>query len=190
MHPRRHILSKLSLMPAAMPEFVVAILLLAVLAQGAGWLPVLSIPKPGASLWDSPQIFVLPVLSLWLIVSANLFRRVAALVRTYASSAYVRDARLAGMSEWRFIFVHLLPSAAYGIGQLLALTVPYLLGGAVVVETVFSFPGMGYLLVQSINSRETTVVMAIGLIQILYTAVGLWLADIAGAKNERISQVV
>ncbi len=183
-------LSATSVTLSAVPEFAVAIFVLAVLAHWTRLLPVLSTPGPGNSVWDNPICLVMPSLCLWLICSASIFRRIVALIDTYARAPFVREAELAGLSKPVVLLRHLLPSAIYGIGQLLAQTVPYLLGGAVVVETVTSFPGLGYTLVSSINQRESPTVMAIGLILMLTTVVAFTLADLLGKRQERIEAVV
>lgn len=177
-------------MVSAMPEFVVTIALLAFLAVWLRLLPVLSVPGAGRSVWENPICLVLPAIALWLVCSASIVRRGQALVAVYAQAAYVRDAVLAGLPWHRVMLVHLLPGVAPAFVQLLAQCVPYLLGGTVIIETVTSFPGLGYALVTAISSRESLVVMAIGSLLLVLTAVAFTLADLVARSQRRVVAVV
>ena len=168
----------------------VAIALLAVLAVWTRWLPVLSVPGAGRTVWENPVCLVMPALSLWLVCSASLTRRVQALVATHAAAPYVREAELAGLTRRRVLSGHLLPSVAPGVLQLLAQTVPYLLGGAVVVETVTSFPGLGFALVRAVGDREVPVVMAAGALMMVVAVVAFTVADALSVSQERMVAVV
>ena len=170
-HPVSRFLAGISVAAAAIPEFVVAIALLAVLAVWTRWLPVLSVPGAGRTVWENPVCLVMPALSLWLVCSASLTRRIQALVTTHAAAPYVREAELAGL-------------------QLLAQTIPYLLGGAVVVETVTSFPGLGFALVRAVGDREVPVVMAAGVLMMVVAVVAFTVADALSVRQERMVAVV
>jgi len=172
------------------PEFVTAIVASAILCHWLGWLPVLSTPGGGQTAWEGPIVLAMPSLCLWIVCSAFLFRRARALIAAHSRAAYVVEAELAGMPRRRVLLAHLLPSAAYGIGQLFAQTVPYLLGGTVVIEVVVSYPGLGYTLVTAVTDREAPTVMAIGAVLMLAAAVAFTLADLAGRRNQRVVAVV
>ena len=174
----------------AVPEFVTAIVASAILCHWLGWLPVLSTPGGGQTVWERPIVLAMPSLCLWIVCSAFLFRRARALIAAHSRAAYVVEAELAGMSRRRVLLAHLLPSAAYGIGQLFAQIVPYLLGGTVVIEVVVSYPGLGYTLVTAVTDREAPTVMAIGAVLMLAAAVAFTLADLAGRRNQCVVAVV
>jgi len=174
----------------AVPEFVTAIVASAILCHWLGWLPVLSTPGGGQTVWERPIVLAMPSLCLWIVCSAFLFRRARALIAAHSRAAYVVEAELAGMPRRRVLLAHLLPSAAYGIGQLFAQTVPYLLGGTVVIEVVVSYPGLGYTLVTAVTDREAPTVMAIGAVLMLAAAVAFTLADLAGRRNQCVVAVV
>lgn len=174
----------------AVPEFVTAIVASAILCHWLGWLPVLSTPGGGQTVWERPIVLAMPSLCLWIVCSAFLFRRARALIAAHSRAAYVVEAELAGMPRRRVLLAHLLPSAAYGIGQLFAQIVPYLLGGTVVIEVVVSYPGLGYTLVTAVTDREAPTVMAIGAVLMLAAAVAFTLADLAGRRNQRVVAVV
>ena len=189
-HPVSRLLTSVSVAMVAIPEFVVAIALLAVLATWTRLLPVLSTPGAGRTVWENPLCLVMPSLSLWLICSASLTRRVQALVATHAAAPYVREAELAGLTRRRVLAGHLLPSVAPGVLQLLAQIVPYLLGGTVVVETVTSFPGLGFTLVRAVGDREVPVVMAAGALMMVVAVVAFTVADAVSMRQERMVAVV
>lgn len=174
----------------AVPEFVTAIVASAILCHWLGWLPVLSTPGGGQTVWERPIVLAMPSLCLWIVCSAFLFRRARALIAAHSRAAYVVEAKLAGMPRRRVLLAHLLPSAAYGIGQLFAQIVPYLLGGTVVIEVVVSYPGLGYTLVTAVTDREAPTVMAIGAVLMLAAAVAFTLADLAGRRNQCVVAVV
>lgn len=174
----------------AVPEFVTAIVASAILCHWLGWLPVLSTPGGGQTVWERPIVLAMPSLCLWIVCSAFLFRRARALIAAHSRAAYVVEAELAGMPRGRVLLAHLLPSAAYGIGQLFAQIVPYLLGGTVVIEVVVSYPGLGYTLVTAVTDREAPTVMAIGAVLMLAAAAAFTLADLAGRRNQRVVAVV
>ncbi|MBE6483329.1 MAG: ABC transporter permease [Actinomycetaceae bacterium] len=184
------IISGVAVAIVAVPEFVVAIAFLAVLCSWLGWLPVLSVPGAGNTVWQNPICLVMPTLILWIICSAALLRRVQALIGAHADAAYVREAELAGIPRSRVLFTHLFPTMAFGICQILAQTVPYLLGGTVVVETVTSFPGLGSTLVTAIGARESALVMAIGMLMMVSTALAFAVADLLGRRQERVVAVL
>lgn len=181
--------STVSIAVSGVPEFITVIILLGVFAVGFKALPVLSIPGPGKTVWSRPITLVMPALSMWLVCSAAIYRRLCAMVRTYAGTSYIRNAELNGLSPMNILLCHLLPTIRSGIGQLLAQCVPYLLGGAVVIEYVTSFPGMGLTLTSAIDKRETPIIMAICSLLILISTISYALADYLMQKNARISEV-
>lgn len=183
-------LSGFSVALSAVPEFVTAIVLVGGLALGLRIVPVLSVPGPGKTVWSRPITLVLPALCMWIVCSAAIYRRLCAMVQTYAGTAYIRDAELAGLSSFRILTAHLLPTIRSAIGQLLAQCVPYLLGGAIVIEYVTSFPGMGLTLTMAIDKRETPIIMSICALLIAVSTVFYTVADVLMKKNERVSEVI
>lgn len=172
--------SMTTLIAVSLPEFVVAGLLVAGVAFGLGWFPAVSlIPADGTAL-DRPEILVLPVVSLAIVGGAFGARLIRAVVADASRLPHVEAARLAGLPERRVLWRHLLPSAAGPIAQVLAFMVPYLIGGTVVVERVFSYPGLGTLLVEQVRQRDAPVVEAIGLLLAFAVVVGFLLADLVG----------
>lgn len=179
------LLTKTAVLLSSVPEFVLTILAMMMLSMKLGILPILSIPGPGKTVWQNPVSLAMPSLCLWTICTAAMFRYLRVMIESYARTSYVKEAFLAGLSKSKVLFVHLLPSALPGIAQIMASTVPYLLAGSMVVETLTSYPGMGYTLIQAVQSRETPIVMAIGSFLIATTILFYSLADYLGRKSNQ-----
>jgi peptide/nickel transport system permease protein len=159
-----HAVSGISLGLIALPEFVTGTLLIAFLAVYLGWLPPTSILQQGETALTSPSLIVLPVLTLCVTAAAYIIRMVRAGIGEVMNADYIHMARLNGVPERRVIWRHALTNALAPTVQVLALTAQYLVGGLVVVETVFAFPGIGQGLVQAVVARDIPVVQGIGLL--------------------------
>jgi peptide/nickel transport system permease protein len=157
--------SGVSLALVAVPGFVIGILLLDVFAVRLGWLPANS---SGAALAGSPldalPSYVLPALTVALGGTIHTLRLTRANARDVAAEPYVRAAELRGLSQRVVAFRHVLPNAAPPVVGQLALRLGALVGGMVIAENVFGFPGLGLLLIDSVQSGNTPVVLAIAVI--------------------------
>ena len=162
-----------SLLGASIPNFWLGPLLILAFSLGLGWFPV--------SGRDGGGSLVLPAVTLGTALAAILARMVrGALIETLRDE-YVRTARAKGLAEWVVVTRHALRNAALPVITLLGLQLGALLGGAVVTETVFAWPGLGQLLVEAIQRRDYPVVQgAVLLISVLYTVVNA-LTDLAYA---------
>ena len=168
-------------MLAAIPDFVVGGVLIAVFAAWLGFLPSVSLVPVGESVWSDPTVLVLPAATLALVGGAFGARLIRAVVADASAAPHVDAARLAGLPERRVIGRHLLPSIVGPIAQVLASLVPAVIGGAIVVERLFGYPGVGAALVGHLGARDVTVVEAIGLLLTVVVLAGLFTADLAGA---------
>lgn len=182
--PADRIVSVLALAAVCTPEFVVAVALVTLFAATLHLLPAVSLIPVGGTLADRPEILVLPVLTLTTVAGAALARLVRPTVRAQAAAAHVEAARLAGLPGRRVLTRHLLPGAIGPIAVLAAMLVPYLLGGAVVVETVFGFPGLGSLLVDAVTAREPALVMAVGMVLVLITMLAFAAAELVAVAAD------
>lgn len=183
-------LSKIAVFLSSLPEFVLTVIIIIILCMKFKFLPVLSIPGPGKTVWQNPISMLMPSICLWIICSSSMFRYIKVMIEGYSQSSYVKEAFLAGLNKNRVLFIHLLPSALPGIAQIMASTVPYILAGSMVVETLTSYPGMGYTLIQAVNIRETPIVMGIGSVLILLTIIFYLLADFLGKRNIKEGEII
>lgn len=163
----------------ALPEFVIAILLVLVFAIWFKLLPVDSSAAGFASNpFDAASSYVLPGLTVALTIIPYVTRLTRANTRETVAEPYVRSAVLRGISGWRLTTRHILPNAAPPVVNVLALQFVGSIGGIVVTETVFGFPGLGQLLVPSVGARDLPVVQAIALILGAFFVVVNILADL------------
>ncbi|GAA2389905.1 ABC transporter permease [Dactylosporangium salmoneum] len=156
-------LTFVTLIVAAFPEFVLGLILAIVLGIWLGWLPVDSTAVSAGGLFDSPTAYVLPGVTIALGTVPYIIRLMRANAREVASETYVRAAVLRGVTEPSLSLRHILPNAAPPVVTALGLQFAGLIGGVVVAETLFGFPGMGQLLAQSAASRDAPVVEALAL---------------------------
>lgn len=172
------IISSATLALISMPEFVTGTLLALGLAVQAGLVPPVSLVPPGSSPLDDPSLLALPALTLVLAGLAYTVRMVRAGVADTMESEYVHAARLNGIPEGRLVRRYVLPNALAPTVAVVALTSQWLVGGAVIVETVFQYPGLGNQLVQAVQARDIPTVQAIALlIGVTYIIVNL-IADV------------
>jgi peptide/nickel transport system permease protein len=153
-------LSTVTLATIALPEFVIATILILVLSNGLGLVPPISLLRPGANPFSEPTLLILPVLTLLLIGAAWMVRYIRAGVAEANLSEYAGMARLNGLPESRVVRKHVLPNALVPSIQAFALTLQWLLGGVLIVETMFSYPGIGDGLVQAIQTRDPALVQS------------------------------
>lgn len=162
------------------PEFVAATILILIFAIWLGWVPAIVLTPADAPPLDFFPEFVLAAVVLTMIMIAHIMRMVRSSVIEVMASDYIQMATLKGVPYWQIVFRHALPNALLPAINVIALTVAWLLGGVVVVEVVFNYPGLGRLLIDAISDRDLPVVQAITMI-VAATYVGVNLvADILG----------
>lgn len=155
------VISTATLLGVALPEFVVASLLITVLASWLGLLPRVSLVPLGGGPLDAPQILVLPVLSTVAVGLAGATRLIRASAAEVAATPFIEAARLRGITGVRLAVRHVLPNAIGPAVQSLALVTAALTGGAVVIETIFNYPGIGYELQRAVANRDIPVVQGL-----------------------------
>ncbi len=162
------------------PEFVAATILILIFAIWLGWVPAIVLTPADAPPLEFFPEFVLAAVVLTMIMIAHIMRMVRSSVIEVMASDYVQMATLKGVPYWQIVFRHALPNALLPAINVIALTVAWLLGGVVVVEVVFNYPGLGRLLIDAISDRDLPVVQAITMI-VAATYVGVNLvADVLG----------
>ena len=150
---------------AALPEFVIGLLLVFFVGVRLGWLPVNSTAAGYATTpWGDFSSYVLPAIAISFTIIPYITRLARANAREVDSEPYIRAAILRGVHGPRLSILHVLPNAAPPVLSALALQFAGSIGGVVVTETVFGFPGIGQLLVQAVGSRDLPVVQAITII--------------------------
>jgi peptide/nickel transport system permease protein len=157
--------STISLIFAALPEFVIGIILVLVFAtQVFHALPAVSLIPPGDHAWQHLNVVVLPAATLVLAVTPYISRIMRGSMIEVLESDYVTMARLKGLPERTVIWRHAVPNAIVPAIQVSALQLAWMAGGVVVVEFVFSYPGVGAALVDAVGNRDVPTVQALVLI--------------------------
>lgn len=146
------------------PEFFVAYILILILAVNAGIFPSLSDVDSNTGLVDRLTAVALPAFTLTLVVLAHMMRMTRTSIVNLLANQYIETARLKGLSEWRVLVRHALPNAWAPVANVIVLNLAYLITGVVVVEVVFVYPGLGQLIVDSVQKRDIPVVQACSLI--------------------------
>jgi len=172
----------------AVPTFWLALLLMIFFGVDLGWLPISGLRSlnheylpPGAAFWDLIKHLVLPVGISAFGGLAGLSRYMRANMLEVIRQDYIMTARAKGLSEFRVIYVHALRNALLPVITILGLSIPGLIGGSVIFETVFAIPGMGQLFYMSVMARDYPTIMGILFIGAVLTLLGNLLADVAYA---------
>jgi peptide/nickel transport system permease protein len=172
--------TNLLLLLAALPEFVVGVVLVILFATTVSHvLPSISIVPPGSHPWDNWPALVLPTLTLVIAVAPYVARIMRASMVEVLESDYVEMARLKGLPERTVLLRHALPNALGPVFQVIALNLAYLAGGIIVVEYVFQYTGIGGAIQESVINHDLPVIQALAmLIAAVYVVLNL-LADVA-----------
>lgn len=172
------VISVFTLVGLSLPEFVLGTLLIFGFAVQFELAPALSIVNPGDSLATRLHATVLPAITLMVAMAVYAIRMLRDNLIDVLDSEYVRMATLKGVPRWRVVARHALPNAVGPALNVTALNLTYLIGGIVVVESVFSYPGLGEMLVNSIFVRDVPVVEATALLASAVYIVANLIADV------------
>ena len=175
------LVSVISYIGVSLPEFVTATLIILVLSDWLQWLPATGYVPLSEDFWRGIRHLVLPVLTVSLILIAHVSRMVRSELVDVLHSDYIRAARLKGLSPRTVLFKHGLRNALLPTITIVALDVGYLLGGVIVVEEIFSLPGIGRQLIVAIQTRDLPSIQAGALIMATTYAVVNFIADVAYA---------
>ena len=181
------LISGVSLAGMSVPEFTVATLLVLLFSIRFAVFPAVVIAGPSATLGQLLPDLWLPAAALTIVMAAYIVRMMRTSVIDVLASEYVTMARLKGLPAHRVLLRHALPSALLPTLNVIAINVAWLVGGVVVVENVFNYPGLGTLMLQAVHNRDLPVLQLIAVTgSLVYTAVNL-LADLGAlALNPRL----
>jgi peptide/nickel transport system permease protein len=153
-------LNMITLGLVAVPEFLVATIAVLIFAVKLHWFSALSYGGVGDSFGAFLRAYTLPVMTLCFVITAQMARMTRAAMVDELSTDYVEMAHLKGLSTLRIALVHALPNAIGPIANAVALSLSYLFGGVVIVETIFNFPGIAGLMVDAVTNRDIALVQA------------------------------
>jgi peptide/nickel transport system permease protein len=174
----------------SVPEFLVATLAVLVFAVHLRWLPALSYLSGGESLGQMLRAFAMPVVTLTCVIVAQMMRMTRAAVIDQLEAPYIEMVRLKGASPMRTVLAHALPNAVGPIANAVALSLSYLLGGVIIVETIFNYPGVAKLMVEAVAQRDIPLVQACTMLFCTGYLILVTLADLCGIlANPRLRHV-
>jgi peptide/nickel transport system permease protein len=166
------------LVTTATPEFVSGTLLVLVLSQWLGLFPGAVVLAQEGALFQNPRMLVLPVLTLTLAELGYVLRITRSSMVEVMRTNYIRTATLKGLPRWRIVFRHALRNALMAPITVIMLHVNWLVGGIVVVESVFGFPGLGTYILDAALFKDVYVIEAATMALILVAVGTQLLADI------------
>lgn len=178
-----------TVMVVSVPEFLVASAAVLIFAVHLQWVPALSQLGRINGLFDAIRVFALPVMTLTFVVVAQMARMTRAALVDVLSSSYVEMARLKGASQMRIVLWHALPNAIGPIANAIAFSLSFLLGGVIIVETIFNYPGIAKLMVDGVSTRDLPLVQACAMLFCAAYLVLVTAADVAAIlANPRLRQ--
>jgi peptide/nickel transport system permease protein len=181
------LISVLTLSVVGLPEFVTGLILINVLALGLGWFPASSNVAPGAPLNEWLRQLILPAVAATFVLIAYIVRMTRAGVIDELKKPYVRTAILKGLPQRQVIFKHVLRNALLPTITVIALSFGWLIGGLIVIENVFSYPGLGRLMTAAVERKDIPLMQAVVMVIIFFFALANLAADVIYALlNPRI----
>ncbi len=142
----------------AVPEFLVATVAVLIFAVKLHWVSAMSFGSPNMDLVSYLKAYALPVLTLCCVLVAQMARMTRAAIINQLDSPWLEMALLKGVSPLRAVLRHALPNAVGPIANAISLSLSYLFGGVIIIETIFSYPGLASQLVDAVSNRDLPVV--------------------------------
>ena len=163
----------------AIPDFYIGLALLNVFAYRVSWLPSGNRVAPGqVTFWDRFPNYILPVATLTIAMLAVLIRYTRNSVLDTLNRDFVKTARSKGVPEWRVLYSHVFRNSLGPVMVLLAFRLPLLVGGSILVETVFQWPGIGTTIIAAVTASDYPVIMVVSMLIAMVILVASFLVDI------------
>jgi len=182
-------LNVLTLSTVAVPEFLVATIAVLIFAVKLRWLPALSYLSDVSSFGALVRTYAMPVMTLCCVIVAQMARMTRAAVLDQLNASYVEMAVLKGASPMRVVLRHVLPNTIGPIANAVALSLSYLFGGVVIVESIFNYPGLASLMVDAVTNRDMPLVQGCVMVFCAAYLALVLIADLAQiVSNPRLRQ--
>lgn len=170
----------IALFGVSIPNFWQALMAILIIGIWLGWTPAL-----GGGL--GPEYLILPALTLGTAMSGTVSRLTRSTMLDVLSQDYIRAARAKGLRERTVIYTHALKNAFIPVATLLFMRLPWIFGGSIIIETIFGWPGIGWLMISAIRASDFLVIQAVALMFVVLVMIANLLADISYAYlNPRI----
>ena len=171
-------LSLTTLSLISVPEFFVATGMVMIFAVQLNWLPAIAYMSGGEPLGQIMLSMAMPVITLSIVISSQMIRMTRASILNVMNSPYIEMAILKGVPKKRIILRHALFNAISPIVNVIALNLAYLVGGVVIIETIFAYPGLAKLMVDGVQVRDLPLVQACAMIFCTTYIILILVADI------------
>lgn len=170
-----------------LPEFVTGLVLMSLFAIRLGWLPASSTIPPGASFFEILPKLILPGMTVALTSLAYVIRMTRASTVEVMKTDYVRTARLKGLPPHKVLFGHVLRNALLPTVTVIAVSIGWLVGGLIITESLFGYPGLGRLVLSAVQRRDLPLIQATTMVIVVIVMLSNLAADIIYAYlNPRI----
>jgi peptide/nickel transport system permease protein len=180
--PVDHVLTVAGMIGVSIPEFFFGLVFMLVFAINLGWFPVGGRLRPEyIRYWDHMKNLFLPSIVLGLTMTAGVMRYTRGSMLDTINKDYVKTARSKGLPEWRVNLVHGFRVALAPVVVLIGFRLPMLIGGSVVIEQIFQWPGIGNEFLQAVRGQNYPLVMMIALLTVFMVLVSSFLIDIITA---------
>ena len=172
-----------SFLGSSIPGFFLALILIYVFTVRLGWLPSggMFTAGTGGGFWDVARHLVMPSVVLAVSVAGSNIRYIRSAMLEILEMDYLRTARAKGIGRFRVINKHALRNALLPIVTVIGMQIPTLFGGAVIIEQIFSWPGLGLITMNAITGRDYPVIMGVCLLSAVVVQVSNLLTDIVYA---------
>lgn len=176
-----------SLVGMAVPSFLLSLLLMLFFSVQLNWLPVAGYQPLSAGLWEHYKFLILPAISLGAIQAALVARMTRSSMLEVLNMNYIKTARSKGVTEWFVVLKHAFRNAFLPILTVIGQSFATLVTGAVVVETIFNIPGLGQLIINSIERRDFAVIQGVVLfVSLMYVFINLLVDLLYGIIDPRV----
>lgn len=176
-------LNVLTMTTVAIPEFLIATLAVLIFAVKLKWVPALIFAHDVSTPWQFIRAYTLPVATLCCVITAQMARMTRAALVDQLGKPYIEMARLKGVRPVRLVLTHALPNTVGPIANAIAVSVSYLVGGAVIVETIFNYPGLAQLMVDGVANRDMPLIQACSMLFCTAYLILLIIADVCGVLS-------
>lgn len=177
-----NVLTVFGMIGVAIPQFLFGLIMIMLFVFKLKWFPVGGRMTPGSeAFFMRLDHLVLPALTLGLSLTAGVMRYSRSSMLDSLNKDYIKTARSKGLPEWRVNLIHGLRVAMTPVAVLIGFRLPMLIGGAVVIEQVFQWPGVGQMFVAAVRSQNTPVIMMVAFFSVLIVLVSSILVDVVTA---------
>ncbi len=163
---------------AGIPEFVTGLVLISVFAFGFKWLPANSSIAPGATFWEALPQLILPAITVSLVSLGYITRMTRASTVKVMDADYTRAAYLKGLPRYQVLLKHVLRNSLLPTVTVIFMGIGWLIGGLIVTEQVFGYPGLGRLIVGAVQKQDLPLIQASSMVVVTVFAISNLIADL------------